>query len=87
MLVGKPHRDKADLEWFATSTSQSCGRTWSDLLDSTVVDWKGFFDSTLCREVGERWDAAQAAIGLRKRPSARVKRDRARARAYSHNPL
>lgn len=80
MLVGKPYRDKGDIEWFETSSETSTGRSWNDLLDSGIVDWKAFFDGTLCRDPADRMSASQAIAALKQRPSARKRRDRARAK-------
>lgn len=82
LLVGRPCRDTADLEWsaHAETPQRQRLRSWEDLLLSELVDWKAFFAGTLIADPLHRWDAAQAAAALRRRPSQRVKRERARAR-------
>jgi hypothetical protein len=82
LLVGRPHRDHADIEWLPTHHQQPQQkpqlRTWADLLVSDLVDWRAFFDGALVADAARRWDAAQAAAALRRRPSVRQKRERAR---------
>lgn len=84
LLVGRPHRDRADIEWLPTHHPQQPQqqpqqlRTWADLLVSDLVDWRAFFDGALVPDAARRWDAAQAAAALRRRPSVRQKRERAR---------
>jgi hypothetical protein len=91
LLVGRPQRDKSDIEWFKyqqqhkQEEEEEAGeehrlRTWGELLDSDVVDWKSFFDCALVADVSGRLSVEQAIVALRRRPSARKKRDRARAR-------
>ncbi len=83
LLVGRPHRDRADIEWLPTQPHPPHQppqqlRTWADLLVSDLVDWRAFFDGALVTDATRRWDAAQAAAALRRRPSVRQKRERAR---------
>jgi hypothetical protein len=90
LLVGRPHRDKSDIVWAATAADleqQPRLRTWSDLLVSDLVDWRAFFDGTLVADAAQRWDAVQAAAALRRRPSLRQKRERARDRRRQEQEL